>query len=57
MRILIDVSSIELFADDGVNTMTEIFFPNEDFYNVEVFKTDNNTKLKKGRIYSIKSQL
>jgi len=31
MRALIDVSSIELFTDDGLGVMTEIFFPSYDF--------------------------
>ncbi len=28
-KILVDVASVELFADDGVTVMTEIFFPEE----------------------------
>ncbi|NJN33582.1 MAG: glycoside hydrolase family 32 protein [Saprospiraceae bacterium] len=31
LNIHLDVASIELFADGGVTTMTDIFFPNEDF--------------------------
>jgi len=28
---MIDVSSVELFADDGLTVMTEIFFPNKPY--------------------------
>ncbi|MXP29478.1 glycoside hydrolase family 32 protein [Porphyrobacter algicida] len=31
VRLLIDRTSIELFADDGATVMTEIFFPTSDF--------------------------
>ena len=32
--ILLDNTSLELFADDGLTTMTEIFFPDQPFNNV-----------------------
>ena len=36
MHMLIDNASVELFADDGETVMTEIFFPNEDFNQMEL---------------------
>lgn len=31
MTLLVDVASVELFADGGLTVLTDIFFPNEDF--------------------------
>ncbi|QNL49340.1 glycoside hydrolase family 32 protein [Olivibacter sp. SDN3] len=31
MKLLIDVASVELFADDGLSVMTSVFFPNQVF--------------------------
>lgn len=36
MTLVIDVSSVELFADDGLTVMTEIFFPNKPFDKVSI---------------------
>jgi len=36
ITLVIDVSSVELFADDGLTTMTEIFFPNKPYDKISV---------------------
>lgn len=36
MRLLFDVGSCELFADDGQTVMTDIYFPNEDFNSLSL---------------------
>ena len=36
LKILIDVASVELFADDGLNSMTSIFFPSVHFSSITV---------------------
>lgn len=36
MSLLVDVSSVELFADDGLSVMTELFFPNKPYNKIEV---------------------
>ncbi len=36
MQIFLDVSSVELFGDDGESVMTAIFFPNEDFSSIRL---------------------
>ncbi|MGI9542007.1 MAG: glycoside hydrolase family 32 protein [Cyclobacteriaceae bacterium] len=36
IQLLIDAASVELFADSGETVMTEIFFPNEDFNQMEL---------------------
>jgi fructan beta-fructosidase len=40
MTLVIDVSSVELFADDGLSVMTEIFFPNKPFDRVRIASKD-----------------
>jgi fructan beta-fructosidase len=35
-KLLIDKTSVEIFADDGLNTITEIFFPHLPFTNCKV---------------------
>jgi len=41
ISLLIDISSVELFADGGLTVMTEIFFPSEPFNQVSIQSTDN----------------
>jgi fructan beta-fructosidase len=41
ISLVIDVSSVELFADDGLTVMTEIFFPNKPYNRVSIQSTDN----------------
>ena len=36
ISLLIDASSVELFADDGLTVMTEIFFPNEPYSTIRI---------------------
>jgi fructan beta-fructosidase len=39
--LIIDVSSIELFADDGLTVMTEIFFPTKPYDHLEMNSSSN----------------
>jgi fructan beta-fructosidase len=41
ISLLIDVSSVELFADGGLTVMTEIFFPNKPYSKVSIRSADN----------------
>ncbi|MEO7767321.1 MAG: GH32 C-terminal domain-containing protein, partial [Ferruginibacter sp.] len=36
VSLIIDVSSIELFADDGLTVMTAVFFPNSPFHEMQL---------------------
>jgi fructan beta-fructosidase len=36
ITLVIDVSSVELFADNGLTVMTEIFFPTKDYDNIDI---------------------
>ena len=54
-HLYLDVASVELFADDGQTTMTDIFFPNEDFTKVELYSIGGKTQLVKGETNTIKA--
>ncbi|CAN5741988.1 glycoside hydrolase family 32 protein [soil metagenome] len=40
MTLIIDVSSVELFADGGLTVMTEIFFPNKPYNKINIQSTE-----------------
>jgi len=40
VSLLIDVSSVELFADNGLTVMTEIFFPSKSYTKIQIESTD-----------------
>ncbi|MBL7699305.1 MAG: glycoside hydrolase family 32 protein [Chitinophagaceae bacterium] len=42
MALIIDVASVEMFADNGLTVMTGIFFPDKDFTEVTI---DTNSKM------------
>ena len=54
MSIIIDKSSVELFADDGLSVMTAIFFPDQSYNHVQI-KTDKNVLFKKIQYISMAS--
>ena len=39
LTLVVDNSSVELFADDGLSVMTSIFFPNENYSQVQINST------------------
>lgn len=54
LSLLIDVSSIELFADDGLTVMTTIFFPSKPYNHIKI-RADNNVLFKRIEYISLKS--
>jgi fructan beta-fructosidase len=51
-----DVSSAEIFTDDGMTVMTDIFFPTEDFIQINVFSEgDGGVELKGFTFYNLES--
>ncbi|MEA3461307.1 MAG: glycoside hydrolase family 32 protein [Bacteroidota bacterium] len=50
----IDVSSIELFVDQGELVMTELCFPESGFETIHLYSSEESVSLKKGEIYSLK---
>ena len=51
----VDLSSIELFVDQGALVMTEICFPESGFEKIRLYSSKESVRLKKGDIYSLKS--
>ena len=49
-----DVASAEVFADNGVTVLTDIYFPNEDFTNMKIFKENGDVKVTKSDFYELK---
>ncbi len=54
LSLVIDVSSVELFADDGLTVMTEIFFPRK-IYNKIQIKSEGQVLIKKLEMMNMKS--
>lgn len=54
-HVFIDLSSVELFLDDGAVTMTDIFFPESGYQILSWYRSDSTVKLKRGDIYRLKS--
>lgn len=55
MHLLIDVASVELFAQEGRVVMTEIFFPNEPFTQISLYTKDGQANLVSGKYWPLKS--
>ncbi|WP_205502322.1 glycoside hydrolase family 32 protein [Rufibacter psychrotolerans] len=53
LHLLLDVASVEVFANEGRTVMTDIFFPNEDFTKVELLTT-GTVQLKDSKAYRLK---
>jgi fructan beta-fructosidase len=53
ISLIIDVSSVELFADDGLAVMTEIFFPNKPYNKIQI-QSSANILIKKMEYISFK---
>jgi fructan beta-fructosidase len=54
LTLLIDVSSVELFADNGLTVMTEIFFPDKPYSRLSIQSKDNG-QIKKLEYTELKS--
>ena len=52
--LVIDASSIELFADDGLTVMTAVFFPNKPYDKMQI-KSPDNLQIKKLLYSKLKS--
>ncbi len=46
MTLIMDVASVELFADDGLSVMTEIFFPQKPYTKLSLNSAGNISQLK-----------
>ena len=53
MHVFFDIASLELFADEGLTVMTDIFFPHEDFSQLGVVCKGGKIKAGKLTIYPL----
>jgi fructan beta-fructosidase len=51
MHLFFDVASCELFADDGETTMTDIFFPSEDFSKIGLAVEGEKVTILNGKLF------
>ena len=57
VQVFYDKSHIEVFVDGGRGVMTNIVFPNGNYYNKLKFYTDKGTVKFEGKAYQLKSRL
>jgi sucrose-6-phosphate hydrolase SacC (GH32 family) len=55
MRLLLDVASMELFADGGATVMTEIFFPSSPFDRIALFAEGGEAVLAAGEAHALRA--
>src|SRR5690606_31196661 len=55
IKVLVDVASVELFADDGKTVMTSIFFPEEEFTNIRLIAKEGEIQVNSGKVYNLRS--
>jgi fructan beta-fructosidase len=55
LHLLIDVASVELFANDGEVVMTDIFFPHKNLDTYRLFSKNGQVRLKSGTVYRLSS--
>jgi fructan beta-fructosidase len=53
IRLFLDYASLELFADGGSVTMTEIFFPNEPFNQLRFFQQHGTTVVLSAELFDL----
>lgn len=56
-HLLVDVSSVELFAADGRVVMTNTFYPSEPFDMIELFSQGGEVEIKEGLVTELKKQV
>ena len=52
--LLIDKASIELFADNGLTVMTDLYFSTKPYTKIEIRSTDKKTKIKSFQLNRLK---
>jgi fructan beta-fructosidase len=53
LTLLVDVASVELFADGGKTVMTDIFFPDEKFTKIRLLADKGQVQLKSGEVAAL----
>jgi beta-fructofuranosidase/levanase/fructan beta-fructosidase len=53
INLIVDVASMELFADGGKTVMTEIFFPDEEFTHVRLISHGGKLTVSSGEVHQL----
>jgi fructan beta-fructosidase len=54
MHLYFDVASVELFADGGVTTLTDIFFATEPFDRIALFAEGGTVVMAGGEVWALR---
>ena len=55
LKLLVDVASVELFADGGKTVMTGVFFPDEEFTNIKFVAMEGDVRVRSTKVIDLKS--
>lgn len=55
MRLLVDHSSVELFADDGTVLLTSVFFPGRKLTSMRIYQDKNKVSVLSSTVYLLRS--
>ena len=55
LRIYWDVSTFEVFVDDGLAAFSQLFYPREPFSMLELYTFNGSTQIKSMKIYDLQS--
>lgn len=55
VRLLVDIASVEMFADNGATVMTDIFFPQEEFTRIRVISGKGEFRIRSGEFIDLES--
>lgn len=56
LQILVDRMSIEVFANDGLTTITDLIFPSEKAKTLSIFTENGKSKVRKLKIWNLKDK-
>ncbi|MDH3712023.1 MAG: glycoside hydrolase family 32 protein [Cyclobacteriaceae bacterium] len=55
LKLFLDVSSVEVFADQGEVLLTDVFFPDSNYHAIRLISEEGDAEIVKGKLTSIKS--
>jgi sucrose-6-phosphate hydrolase SacC (GH32 family) len=50
---MVDKTSVELFTDEGLTVMTDIFFPKSEMNKIEILSNNLSELLKENMVYTL----
>jgi fructan beta-fructosidase len=56
LHLVVDKTSVELFTDEGLTVMTDIFFPKSEMNKIEILSNNLSELLKENTVYTLHSK-